>query len=107
MAASILDQRLTSSPPAADRHGLLSLAALKLFASRQRDPDPPSSEGSFPTQMLFGIRFQRAWIQDTFRKEYREKHLNVKQVFVIIIVHLVIANSYLQTQAKMYLLMQY
>ncbi|KAE8776108.1 HMG1/2-like protein [Hordeum vulgare] len=44
---------------------------------------------------------------DTFMKEYMEKHPNVKKVFVIIIVHLVIANSYLQTQAKMYLLMQY
>ncbi|KAE8806860.1 HMG1/2-like protein [Hordeum vulgare] len=44
---------------------------------------------------------------DTVMKEYREKHPNVKQVFVIIIVHLVIANSYLQTQDKTYLVMQY
>ncbi|XP_044979413.1 uncharacterized protein LOC123446933 [Hordeum vulgare subsp. vulgare] len=41
-----------------------SLAALKLFASQLAgSTTAPSSEGSFPTQMLFGIRFQRAWIQ--------------------------------------------
>ncbi|KAE8798927.1 Fatty acyl-CoA reductase [Hordeum vulgare] len=41
-----------------------SLAALKLFASQPAgSTTAPSSEGSFPTQMLFGIRFQRTWIQ--------------------------------------------
>ncbi|KAF7052057.1 hypothetical protein CFC21_060214 [Triticum aestivum] len=41
-----------------------SLAALKLFASQLAgSTTAPSSEGSSPAQMLFGIRFQRAWIQ--------------------------------------------
>ncbi|XP_037422447.1 uncharacterized protein LOC119287055 [Triticum dicoccoides] len=42
-----------------------SLAALKLLASQLAgSTTAPSSEGSSPAQMLFGIRFQRAWIQD-------------------------------------------
>ncbi|KAF7047279.1 hypothetical protein CFC21_056228 [Triticum aestivum] len=41
-----------------------SLAALKLLASQLAgSTTAPSSEGSSPAQMLFGIRFQRAWIQ--------------------------------------------
>ncbi|KAE8786424.1 Fatty acyl-CoA reductase [Hordeum vulgare] len=41
-----------------------SLAVLKLFASQPAgSTTAPSSKGSFPTQMLFGIRFQRTWIQ--------------------------------------------
>lgn len=41
-----------------------SLAALKLFASQLTgSTTAPSSEGSSPAQMLFGIRFKRAWIQ--------------------------------------------
>uniref|UniRef100_A0A8R7PZ53 Uncharacterized protein n=1 Tax=Triticum urartu TaxID=4572 RepID=A0A8R7PZ53_TRIUA len=41
-----------------------SLAALKLLASQLAgSTTAPSSEDSSPAQMLFGIRFQRAWIQ--------------------------------------------
>ncbi|KAE8809776.1 hypothetical protein D1007_13512 [Hordeum vulgare] len=41
-----------------------SLAALKLFASQLAgSTTAPSSEGSSMAQMLFGIRFQHAWIQ--------------------------------------------
>ena len=41
-----------------------TLAALKLFGSQlSGSTTAPSSEGSSPAQMLFGIRFQRAWIQ--------------------------------------------
>jgi hypothetical protein len=41
-----------------------TLAALKLFGSQlARSTTAPSSEGSSPAQMLFDIRFQRAWIQ--------------------------------------------
>jgi hypothetical protein len=41
-----------------------TLAALKLFGSQLAgSTTAPSSEGSSPAQMLFDIRFQRAWIQ--------------------------------------------
>lgn len=41
-----------------------TLAALKLFGSQLAgSTTAPSSEGSSPAQMLFGIRFQRAWLQ--------------------------------------------
>uniref|UniRef100_A0ACD6A7T5 Uncharacterized protein n=1 Tax=Avena sativa TaxID=4498 RepID=A0ACD6A7T5_AVESA len=49
-----------------------TLAALKLFGSQlSGSTTAPSSEGSSPAQMLFGIRFQRAWIQGVIvRAEY-------------------------------------
>ncbi|XP_039826120.1 recQ-mediated genome instability protein 2-like isoform X1 [Panicum virgatum] len=41
-----------------------TLAALKIFGSQLAgSTEAPSSEGSSPAQMLFGIRFQRAWMQ--------------------------------------------
>jgi hypothetical protein len=41
-----------------------SLAALKIFGSQLASAtEAPSSEGASPAQMLFGIRFQRVWIQ--------------------------------------------
>ncbi|KAL5210877.1 hypothetical protein ABZP36_006500 [Zizania latifolia] len=41
-----------------------SLAALKLFGSQLAGAtEAPSSEGSSQAQMLYGIRFQRAWLQ--------------------------------------------
>ncbi|CAN6317236.1 unnamed protein product [Urochloa humidicola] len=41
-----------------------SLAALKIFSSQLADAtEAPSSEGTSAAQMLYGIRFQRAWIQ--------------------------------------------
>ncbi|CAN6298244.1 unnamed protein product [Urochloa humidicola] len=41
-----------------------SLAALKIFGSQLADAtEAPSSEGTSAAQMLYGIRFQRAWIQ--------------------------------------------
>jgi len=41
-----------------------TLAALKIFGSQLAgSTEAPSSEGSSPSQMLFGIRFQRAWMQ--------------------------------------------
>lgn len=75
--ASALEQR-TSRPrpadpkPALARRGLLrtpvamdyTLAALKIFASQLADStEAPSSDGSSASQMLFNIRFQRAWVQ--------------------------------------------
>ncbi|KAE8786425.1 HMG1/2-like protein [Hordeum vulgare] len=92
-------------PSAVSRRALIRFAAGVYFwwcrlavkkSKAEKDPNKPKR----PPSAFFVF-------MDTFRKEYREKHPNVKQVFMIIIVHLVIANSYLQTQAKMYLLMQY
>ncbi|OEL37172.1 hypothetical protein BAE44_0001811 [Dichanthelium oligosanthes] len=41
-----------------------TLAALKIFGSQLAgSTEAPSSEGSAPAQMLFSIRFQRAWMQ--------------------------------------------
>lgn len=41
-----------------------TLAALKLFGSQLAgSTTAPSSEGSSAAQMLFGTRFQRAWLQ--------------------------------------------
>ncbi|KAJ1294028.1 hypothetical protein BS78_01G114900 [Paspalum vaginatum] len=41
-----------------------SLAVLKVFASQLADStEAPSSEGSSAAQMLFNVRFQRAWVQ--------------------------------------------
>ena len=41
-----------------------TLDALKIFGSQLAgSTTAPSSEGSSPAQMLFGLRFQRAWIQ--------------------------------------------
>ncbi|KAL6893657.1 hypothetical protein ACP4OV_007755 [Aristida adscensionis] len=41
-----------------------SLAALKIFGSQLADStEAPSSGGSSAAQMLFGIRYQRVWIQ--------------------------------------------
>ncbi|PUZ37573.1 hypothetical protein GQ55_9G130300 [Panicum hallii var. hallii] len=41
-----------------------TLAALKIFGSQLAgSTEAPSSEGSSPAQMIFGIRFQRAWMQ--------------------------------------------
>ncbi|CAM0875429.1 unnamed protein product [Alopecurus aequalis] len=46
-----------------------TLAALKLFGSQlSGSTTAPSSEGSSAAQMLFGIRFQRAWIQGVIVK---------------------------------------
>jgi RecQ-mediated genome instability protein 2 len=41
-----------------------TLAALKVFGSQLADStEAPSSEGSTAAQMLFGVRYQRVWIQ--------------------------------------------
>ncbi|CAN6287224.1 unnamed protein product [Urochloa humidicola] len=41
-----------------------SLAALKMFGSQLAGAtEAPSSEGASAAQMLFGVRFQRAWVQ--------------------------------------------
>ncbi|KAE8811962.1 Fatty acyl-CoA reductase [Hordeum vulgare] len=60
-----LDPRASpSSPPwRPDRHGLLAGGAEAVRLTAGGIHDAPSSEGSSPAQMLFGIRFQRAWIQ--------------------------------------------
>ncbi|KAE8791150.1 HMG1/2-like protein [Hordeum vulgare] len=83
-------------PAAVSRRALIWFAAAFYFwwcrlavkkSKAKKDPNKPKR----PPSAFFVF-------MDTFRKEYREKHPNIKQVSMIIIVYLVIANSYLQTQ---------
>ncbi|XP_062209391.1 uncharacterized protein LOC133911201 [Phragmites australis] len=59
---------MSTPTPAAARSAAVAmdytLAALKVFGSQlAASTEAPSSEGSSAAQMLFGIRYQRAWIQ--------------------------------------------